>query len=315
MSRITDRFAALSARREGALIPFIVAGDPDFDRSLRVMVALARAGSDVIELGVPFSDPLADGPVNQAAYDRALRTGATVEGVLDLVARFRKQHQAPVVLMTYSNPVAQYGWERFAVEAAQAGVEGVLLTDLPPEEAEGHPRSGSGGAPLWLGHARAAGLDTIFLLAPTSPDSRIAMVARLASGYIYCVSRLGVTGARDQLPPDARALVERVRAVAQEPEQRHSERSAKREARNLGTAEAQSGRPPDRRGHAPALPVVVGFGIARPEQVRAVCAFADGAVVGSALVQLIAEHAGQPDLDQAVEEFAAGLKAATVAGR
>jgi tryptophan synthase alpha chain len=273
VSRISDRFAALSARREGALIPFIVAGDPDFGRSLRVMDALARAGCDVVELGVPFSDPLADGPVNQAAYDRALHAGATVAGVLDLVARFRRAHETPLVLMTYANPVAQCGWQRFATDAARAGVDGALLTDLPPEEAE-----------RWLGRARAAGLDTIFLLAPTSPDARINMVRRLATGYIYCVSRLGVTGARDQLPPDAQALARRVR-------------------------EAGAG------GSAPAVPIVVGFGIARPEQVRAVCEFADGAVVGSALVQLIAENADQPDLDRVVEGFAAALKAATVGVR
>jgi tryptophan synthase alpha chain len=269
MSRIAESFATLKARRESALIPFIVAGDPSMAVTIRVMAALARAGADIIELGVPFSDPLADGPVNQAAYDRALRAGATVEGLFNLVARFRREHQTPIVLMTYSNPVAQHGWAEFAKSAAQAGVDGVLVTDLPPEEAQ-----------PWLDRARAAGLDTIFLLAPTSPEERIAVVARHATGYIYCVSRLGVTGVRDQLPPDARALVERVRAVQAE-----------------------------RR--APALPVVVGFGIARPEQVRAVCEFADGAVVGSALVQLIAEHAESADLDATLERFAADLKAAT----
>ncbi|HUT73271.1 MAG TPA: tryptophan synthase subunit alpha [Armatimonadota bacterium] len=294
-TRIARRFAELTARGEGALVPFIVAGDPDLQTTLRVMQALARAGADVIELGIPFSDPLADGPVNQAAYDRALRAGATVEGVLDLVGRFRARHvgaasrsrpdtagggcatsqcgfETPVVLMTYSNPVAQFGWQRFAEAAAQAGVDGVLLTDLPPEEAE-----------AWLRHARAEGLDTIFLLAPTSPDERIASVAELATGYIYCVSRLGVTGARDQLPPDARALVERVRVVGA-------------------------------HGGAPELPVVVGFGLSRPEQIRAVCEFADGAVVGSALVELIARHAGAEDLEQVVEEFTAALKAATAPG-
>ena len=281
-SRIARRFAQLAQRGDGALVPFVVAGDPDLDVTLRVMRALARAGADVLELGVPFSDPLADGPVNQAAYDRALRAGATVEGVLGLVARFRAESETPVVLMTYSNPVAQYGWEKFADAAAHAGVDGVLLTDLPPEEAE-----------AWLEHTRAAGLDTIFLLAPTSPDERIELVGRLASGYVYCVSRLGVTGARDQLPPEARALVERVRAKVE-------------------------------------LPIVVGFGLSRPEQVRAVCEFADGAVVGSALVELIAQHAATNELgatspevagssrgletarplEQVVESFAAALKQA-----
>jgi len=269
VGRIAKRFAALNANGEGALIPFIVAGDPDLTTTVRIMAALARAGADVIELGVPFSDPLADGPVNQAAYDRALRAGATVAGVLDAVARFRADFETPVVLMTYANPIAQYGWERFASASTEAGVDGVLLTDLPPEEAE-----------PWLTHARAAGLDTIFLLAPTSPDSRITLVSQLATGYVYCVSRLGVTGARDQLPPEARTLVERVRAAGM------------------------------RRG-APELPVVVGFGIARPEQVRAVCDFADGAVVGSALVSLIAEHGSDAELEPAVESFAQRLKAAT----
>ena len=265
MSRIAERFAALRARREGALIPFIVAGDPDLATTVRIMAALARAGADVIELGVPFSDPLADGPVNQAAYDRALRNGATVDGVLKAVRQFRATSQVPVVLMTYSNPVAQYGWDRFAAAAAQAGADGVLATDLPPEEAD-----------AWLPHARAAGLDTIFLLAPTSPDSRIELAQRLATGYVYCVSRLGVTGAREQLPQEARALVQRVRAKV-------------------------------------TIPVVVGFGISRPDQVRAVCEFADGAVVGSALVRLIGEHGIGRDLESAVEEFAADLKAATAA--
>lgn len=270
MSRIADRFAKLKARRQGALIPFIVAGDPSMDVTIRVMAALARAGADVIELGVPFSDPLADGPVNQASYDRALRAGATVEGLFDLVARFRREHQTSVVLMTYSNPVAQHGWAEFAESAAAAGVDGVLVTDLPPEEAQ-----------PWLDRARLAGLDTVFLLAPTSPKERIATVSRLATGYIYCVSRLGVTGVRDQLPSDARVLVRQVQAV-------------------------------QATGPAATLPIVVGFGIAQPEQVRAVCEFADGAVVGSALVQLIAEQAASADLDVAVERFAADLKAATV---
>jgi tryptophan synthase alpha chain len=265
MSRIEQRFKGLAARREGALIPFIVAGDPDMAATLGIMGALERAGADVLELGVPFSDPLADGPVNQAAYDRALRKGATIDRVLEVVHQFRATSQVPVVLMTYSNPVAQYGWERFAAAAAQAGVDGVLATDLPPEEAE-----------PWLTHARAAGLDTIFLLAPTSPDSRIELVARLATGYVYCVSRLGVTGAREQLPPEARVLVQRVRAKV-------------------------------------TIPVVVGFGISRAEQVRAVCEFADGAVVGSALVSLIAEHADEPDFESRVEKFAADLKAAAAA--
>jgi len=274
MTRIEQRFQELAARREGALIPFVVAGDPEMEVTLRVMGALARAGADVLELGVPFSDPLADGPVNQLAYERALRNGATVERVLKVVHQFRAASEVPVVLMTYANPVAQYGWERFAAAAAQAGVDGVLITDLPPEEAQ-----------PWLRHARAAGLDTIFLLAPTSPDSRIALVAEAATGYIYCVSRLGVTGVRDELPPEARVLVERVRAA---------------------TA----------HGGAPAVPVVVGFGIARPEQVRTVCEFADGAVVGSALVTLIAKHATDPNLESAVERFAADLKrATTIVGR
>jgi tryptophan synthase alpha chain len=296
LTRIARRFAELNARGEGALVPFIVAGDPDMQTTLRVMQVLARAGADVIELGIPFSDPLADGPVNQAAYDRALKAGATVEGVLEVVARFRRDcvgaalsgrpvtaegscatsqcgFETPVVLMTYANPVAQFGWQRFAAAAAQAGVDGVLLTDLPPEEAE-----------AWLRHARAERLDTIFLLAPTSPDERIASVAELATGYVYCVSRLGVTGARDQLPPDARALVERVR-------------------RHVAQAPSPVMGPP--------LPVVVGFGLSKPDQIRAVCEFADGAVVGSALVELIAQHAGASDLELAVEDFTAALKAAT----
>ena len=235
MSRIAKRFEELRGRREGALVPFLVAGDPDPGRSLEVAAAVAEH-ADVLELGIPFSDPVADGKVNEMAYLRALRHGAFMPQVLELAAALRRRSQVPLVLMTYYNPVLQFGLGRFAAEAAGAGVDGVLVTDLPPEEAG-----------PWQAAAGQAGLDTIYLVAPTSSPRRIQLAAEAASGYVYCVSRTGVTGARAELPAE---LGETVRGV-----RRHT-----------------------------AKPLVVGFGISTPEQVRAVCGLADGAVVGSALV-------------------------------
>jgi len=264
MSRIGERFAALRVRGEGALIPFLVAGDPTPALSLEAARAVAEAGADVLELGIPFSDPLADGKVNEQAYRRALEHGVFIPEVLALARGVRERTQVPLVLMTYYNPVLQYGLERFADEAAAAGVDGVLVTDLPPEEA----------AP-WQAAARAAGLDTIFLAAPTSTASRLEAVAGAGSGFVYCVSRTGVTGARADLPDGLEGMLAEVR--------RHT-----------------------------SLPRAVGFGISSPEQVRAVCRLAEGAVVGSALVRLLAESGDRGPAQ--VAEFVRSLKATAKEG-
>jgi tryptophan synthase alpha chain len=263
MSRTEKRFAEAAARGEGGLVTYVVAGHPDADTSAGALEAIAAAGADVIELGIPFSDPLADGPVIQAASQQALANGMTPVRVLEMVRRFRRDHDTPAVLMTCYNPIWQFGVSRFAEESAAAGVDGVIVTDLPPEEAAD-----------WLAAARAQGLDTVFLLAPSSPAERIKTVAEVATGFVYCVSRMGVTGARAQLPPDLRELVGRIRAQTRKP-------------------------------------VAVGFGISRPEHVAAVCALADGAVVGSALVSELDRMADSAGRMRAVGRFVAGLKEAT----
>jgi tryptophan synthase alpha chain len=260
MSRIADTFAAL--RRDGrtGLVTYITAGDPDLSRSAAVLRALDRGGADLIEVGVPFSDPLADGPVIQRAAERALRAGTTLSAVLDLVASERRHIAAPIVLFTYVNPVVRIGLEGFAARARAAGVDGVLVLDLPLEEA----------APL-RDTLNAAGLDTIFLLSPTTTPQRIAVAGRLGSGFLYVISRLGVTGARDRMAEGARELVGRVRAHA-------------------------------------SLPVALGFGLSRPEHVAAAGEFADAAVVGSALVDQIAQGGGAEALERRVERFVRWLR-------
>ena len=261
MGAVAARFEQLRADGAAALVPFLVAGDPGPDETVAVMRAIAEAGADVIELGVPFSDPIADGAVNQEAYQRALQAGMTLPRVLRIVAEFRAAHDTPVVLMTYYNPVLRYGPERLGADAAAAGVSGVIVTDLPPEEADD-----------WCRAADTAGLDTIFLLAPTSEAKRIRLASARSTGFIYCVSRMGVTGARQSLPPGLSDLVNAIRAETDKP-------------------------------------IAVGFGLSTPEHVRAVCEIADGAVVGSALVALIAKQRKAPE---AAAEFVRSLKAATV---
>ncbi|MCE5197629.1 MAG: tryptophan synthase subunit alpha [Armatimonadota bacterium] len=262
MNRIDAKFADLKARDEKALVCFLTCGDPDFITTQDLVNEVVRSGADIIELGVPFSDPLADGPTIQASSFRALQAGATVKGVLSTVKSIRKTCDAPIVLMTYFNPIQKYGLERFAGDAAEAGADGVILTDLPVEEAG-----------EWKSAADATGLATIFLLAPTSTKDRIAVTANMASGFIYCVSRTGVTGAKDQVPADVRALVETIKGATD-------------------------------------LPVAVGFGISKPEHVAQVTEFADGAVVGSALVSIIAEHAAG-DTIALTGEFVKKLKKGT----
>ena len=265
MTRISRRFQELDSRGEKALICYVVAGDPSAEKTIAIIRALEEAGVDVIELGVPFSDPLADGPSIQAAGHRALDRGMTLEGVFDIVRQVRAGSEIPIVLMTYFNPALRFGLERFASAAATAGVDGVIQTDLTPEESD-----------AWLAAAGANGLDTIFLLAPTSTANRLEVVSRLSRGFIYCVSRTGVTGAREEVPAELTEFIARVRA---------------------GTA-----------GEGRGLPVCVGFGVSRPEHVRRIIAFADGVVVGSALVDLIARHAEDADLRERVRLFASALK-------
>lgn len=257
--RIREAFEAL--RRDGrrGFVPYITAGDPDLETTRALIVELARAGATLIELGVPFSDPVADGPTIQRASERALRHGFGLADVLQTLADARTQTDVPVIIFSYFNPLLQFGVERLATEARRAGVDGVLATDLVPEE------SADFNAAL----ARH-GLDQIFLVAPTTSDARLQLIAERASGFIYAVSRAGVTGARASLSAEAERLVARVRRVSD-------------------------------------LPVAVGFGISTREQVADVWRYADAAVVGSALVAEIEKHAGSPDLVARVGSFARSL--------
>lgn len=260
MSRLETTFARLRGNDRPGLVTYVTAGDPDLDRSADILRALDRAGADVLEVGVPFSDPLADGPVIQRATERALAAGATLAKVLDMVQHVRPDVAAPIVIFSYANPILRMGPERFAERARQAGVDGVLVLDLPIEEA-GEFRD----------MMAAQGIATIFLLSPTSTDQRIRKAAALGCGFLYAISRLGVTGARDHVAQGAREMVERVRAASD-------------------------------------LPVALGFGISSPEHVREVGQWADAAVVGSALVNVIAEAGGAPDLVARVEEYVRWLK-------
>ncbi len=246
---------------------YTTAGDPDLVRSAEILRALDRAGADVLEVGVPFSDPLADGPVIQRATERALASGASLRRVLAMVASIRAEVTAPIVLFSYANPISRMGFETFAAAAAAAGVDGVLTLDLPIEEAG-----------EFRGMLERAGLDTIFLLSPTTTDARIRKAAELGRGFLYGISRLGVTGARDRVATGAQAMVGRIRAQT-------------------------------------SMPIALGFGISTPAHVAEVGAYADAAVVGSALVSLIAEASGSPRLIERVEEYVRDLKSACVTFR
>jgi len=265
-SRISRRFADLRRAGEMGLVAYLTAGDPSLDATEKFVLALAGAGADVIELGVPFSDPVADGPVIQRASERALRAGTTLTGVLSLVKSLRKKTDVPLVLFSYYNPVLQMGLEKFADAAKEAGADGVLITDVTPEEGVEYRAAMS-----------SRGLDTIFLAAPTSTDERLAMIAKASSGFLYLISRTGVTGAKDQLAEELPALARRVRRVTD-------------------------------------LPIAVGFGISQPGHVALLGGLADAAVVGSALVEEI-ERA--ETVEAAAEALAARvklLKGAAVAG-
>ncbi len=242
MSRIGERFAQRKAEGRPAFVAYLTAGDPSLDRTVSAALELDAAGTDVLELGVPFSDPLADGPVIQRASERALRRGVTLPDVLAAARRIRERSTMPLLLFSYFNPLLRYGLEPLACEAKEAGIDGVLVTDLPPEEAG-----------EWTKLARAAGLDTVFLTSPTSPEDRLRKVADACRGFVYAISRIGITGERQALSSEAVPLVERLRALTR-------------------------------------VPVALGFGISTPEQVKDVAAVADGVVVGSALVRFLEEH-------------------------
>lgn len=261
MSRIAETFARLHAAGETGLVTYVTAGDPDLTQSRAIVRALDRAGADVIEIGVPFSDPIADGPAIQRASERAILAGGHLGASLDLIADVRADVRAPIVLFTYVNPVLRLGEDAFVARAAEAGVDGVLLLDLPIEESA-----------LMRQRLDSRGIDQIFLVSPTTSDERLREAARLGRGFLYAISRLGVTGARSAVAQSAKPLADRIRAVTR-------------------------------------LPIAMGFGISSPEHVQEVRAFADAAVVGSALVQVIAEAAASGgDAAAGAERFVRWLK-------
>jgi tryptophan synthase alpha chain len=266
LTRISKRFAELRDAGELGIVAYITAGDPTLDATPKYVLALAEAGADIVELGVPFSDPLADGPTIQRASERALKSGTTLHGVLDLVRRVRQANQVPLVLFTYFNPVLQFGLGKFAAAAAEAGADGVLVTDLAPEESEDYRRI-----------LQAHQLDTIFLAAPTSTDERLQKIAACSSGFLYLISRTGVTGAKDALPDDLPALLRRARRFTQ-------------------------------------LPIAVGFGISLPGHVSVLGGLADAAVVGSALVSEIEKASSVDAASAALRDRVRSLKDAARRG-
>jgi len=260
-SRIENTFRDLRERGAKGLVVYLTAGDPTLDDTGKILAAVDRAGADLIELGVPFSDPLADGPVIQRASERALRVGASLGKILELLPRWRALVRAPMILFTYYNPVLQYGLEDFAQDAARAGADGSLVVDLTPEESSDY-----------VAALRSQNLDTIFLASPTSTDERLAHIARLSTGFLYLISRTGVTGERQQLSSSLRPLVARVRRFT-------------------------------------SLPLALGFGISNPEQVQEVQSLAEAAVVGSALVHAI-EDRYAVEGGSGIEKFVRWLKGA-----
>jgi tryptophan synthase alpha chain len=258
ITRSPDHRITRSLSHRPALVVYITCGDPDLATTSSIVLSAIQAGADVIELGVPFSDPVADGPVIQRASERALRQGASLSDVLRLAQEIRRESEAGLVIFSYLNPILRLGMERFCDQAARAGVDGALVTDLTVEEADEYRR-------LMAAHK----LDTIFLAAPTSPDQRLKKIAQACQGFVYAVSRTGVTGAQKQLAADARGLVERIRRFTR-------------------------------------LPVAVGFGVSSAEQFSQVGEFADAAVVGSAIVQAIEQNPGREP--QAVAELVRSLK-------
>ena len=260
MTRIEKRFAQLKAEGRKGFIPYITAGDPNLDITLQLVLALEKAGADVIELGVPFSDPIADGPVIQRATERALHNGITLHKVLALGENIRRKSEIPLVLFSYFNPLLNYGLEKLAGDAAKAGFDGVLASDLTVEESGAYVKT-----------MRGAGLNTVFLVAPTSSPERMKKIAETSNGFLYAVSRTGVTGEQRELAGDLKEFLRTLRP--------HTE-----------------------------SPIAVGFGISRPEHVRAVWQEADAAIVGSSIVKEIEQRIGSADLVESVGKFAAWLR-------
>ena len=260
MTRIEKRFVELKAAGKKAFIPYLTAGDPSLDITQDLVLALEKAGADVIELGVPFSDPIADGPVIQRATERALHNGVTLQGVLELGKNIREKSEIPLVLFSYFNPLLNHGLEKLARDAASAGFDGILATDLTVEESEVFSRT-----------MRSAGLNTVFLVAPTSSPERMKKIAGASTGFLYAVSRTGVTGETQELAGDLKQFLQTLRT--------HT-----------------------------TSPIAVGFGISRPEHVRAVWQEADGAIVGSSVVKEVEQNIGKPDLVERVAAFASWLK-------
>jgi tryptophan synthase alpha chain len=258
MSRIGLTFQRLKNKGRAALIPFIIAGDPTLDVTEALVLKMAECGADIIEIGVPFSDPLADGPTIQAASQRALQKEVSVEKIFDVTKRL-KGITSPVVLMTYFNPIFRYGLQAFAEGCKENGVDGVIIPDLPPEEAG-----------PWIKEARASEVDTIFLVAPTSPPERIKRISRWSQGFIYYVSVTGVTGARGKLSEELESAVRQIKELSRKP-------------------------------------VSVGFGISTPQQVKEASHFADGVIVGSAIVKIIEDYMGSPNLITRVGDFVFSL--------
>jgi len=260
MTRIAALFDRLRSENRKGLIAYLTAGDPTPGRTPALIHALVRGGSDLIELGVPFSDPIADGPVIQAAGERALRAGMTLAGVLAIAAEVRKTSEVPLLLFTYLNPVMRYGLDRLAADAAAAGIDGCLLIDASVEEAH-----------EYVGAMRRHGLDTVFLAAPTSTEHRLRLVAEYSSGFIYIVSRTGVTGERDSLSNQVTPLVDAIRKVTD-------------------------------------LPLAVGFGVSKPEHVAELGRQVEGVVVGSAIVRIIGQYGADPSLESRLESYVRELK-------
>ena len=266
MKRLQQAFEQLKNRHERALVPFVTCGDPDLQTTRELILAYAEAGADIIEIGIPFTDPLADGPTIQRASERALANGTTMDDALNLIADVRCETDVPLVPMTYINPVYQIGYDNFARRCREAGADAVIISDLPPEEGQ-----------AWIEAGRKHEVGTIFLLAPTSDEARIETVAKGASGFIYAVARLGVTGARSDVPPEIGDLIKRIR--------QHT-----------------------------STPICAGFGFSSPDQIRKTCETTDlnGIVVASALIDVIEKTAGSSgEKVAAAQSFAAELKAAT----
>ena len=264
MSRITDLFERLGREKRTALIAYITAGDPTPARTVSLVAALERGGADLLELGVPFSDPIADGPVIQRAGDRALRAGTTMKRVLAIASEIRERSPIPILLFTYLNPVLRYGLEQLAQDAATAGIDGCLLTDASVEEAE-----------TYIGAMQRHGLDTIFLAAPTSSERRLDLIAKYSKGFVYLVSRTGVTGVQASVSGTVGPLIQAMRART-------------------------------------TLPLAVGFGVSNREHVAELEKQVQGVVVGSAFMRLIEEHQSDEHLEEKIEAFTRSLKAPLV---